>query len=170
MKKVLIDTSSAILLFKSGLFDDLLDTYKIIVTESVYDELTANYYIGAKEFREYKKTCKMYVQPSFKKEELNKIVFPDLDKGERDTIHFFYFGVGDFIIIDDGEGAKYCRDNHIPYINALLFPRILFLTNSISKTEFNDKAEMIISVGRYSKPIIEYALNCSRDDLEQFLP
>jgi hypothetical protein len=58
----------------------------------------------------------------------------------------------------------------IPYINTLLFPRILYLTHSISETEFNNKAEKVISIGRYSQEIIDYALNCTQDDLEFFLP
>ena len=106
-------------------------------------------------------------------EKLNPIQFPDtssLDKGERDTIHSFYAGAGDFIIIDDGKGAAYCRDNHIPYINALLFPRIILLTHSISKAEFDDKVGLITGIGRYSQKIIDYALNCSVDDIELFLP
>ncbi len=173
MKKALLDASSAILLFKSGMFDNLLDLYNIIITDSVYDELTANDHIGAKEFRNYRRSGKMGVQPSLKGEELNQLPFPDissLGKGERDTIHQFHNGVGHFIIIDDGKGAKYCRDNRIPYINALLFPRILCLTHSISETGFNNKAKIIISIGRYSQEIIDYALTCTKDDLEFFLP
>jgi hypothetical protein len=172
MKKALLDASSAILLFKSGLFDDLLDSYNIIITESVYDELTANDHIGAKEFRNYRRSREMGVQPSLKREGLNQLPFPDtssLGKGERDTIHQFYSGVGHFIIIDDGKGARYCRDNRIPYINALLFPRILYLIYSISETGFNNKAEKVISIGRYSQEIIDYALTCTKDDLEFFL-
>ncbi len=172
MKKALLDTSSAILLFKSGLFDALLDSYNIVITESVYDELTTNDHTGAKEFRNYRGNGKVDVRPSFKMEKTNQLSFPDtssLGKGERDTIHQFHTGIGEFIIIDDWKGAKYCRDNRIPYINTLLFPRILYLTHNISETEFNKKTEMIIRIGRYSQKIINYALNCSRDDLEFFL-
>lgn len=173
MKKALLDTSSAILLFKSGLFQDLIDSYEIIITESVYDELTANDHMGAEEFKNHYKNGEIHIQRFSKIEKINRLTFPDtssLDKGERDTIHQFYNGVGEFLIIDDGEGAKYCRDNKIPYINALLFPRILFLTNIISIAEFDTKAEMIMSVGRYSRKIIDYALNCAKDDLEFFFP
>ena len=63
MKQVIIDASSAILLFKAGLFSDLLRSYKIIITESVYGELTGNDHTGAKEFRNYRQSGKMEVQP-----------------------------------------------------------------------------------------------------------
>lgn len=173
MKNVLIDASSAILLFKAGLFNDLLATYAIRITESVYDELTGNVHTGAQEFRVYTEKGKMTVRPGLDGELLDCVPLSGLahlDKGERDTIHQFYAGLEDFIIIDDGNGAKYCRDHHIPYINALLFPKILLFSGAISKLDCDSRIERIIRIGRYAQDIIKYAVNCSIKDVEFFLP
>ena len=72
---------------------------------------------------------KVDMRPSFQMEKLNQLPFPDissLGKGERDTIHQFYSGVGHFIIIDDGKGAKYCRDIAIKKLRVYL--RVFSLT------------------------------------------
>ena len=171
MKKALIDSSSAIIIFKSGLFDKLVHLYEIFMSESVYDELTNPGYAGADEFINYRSKKKISVV-------LNKssdfaIKFDDdelfrLDRGERDTLFEFFNGTADFIIIDDGKGAEYCRDNKIPYISALLVPRILQVSNIISEDLCRNKTEMIIFIGRYSKKIIESAQNFSLNRLKMF--
>lgn len=173
MKKVLVDSSSAILLFKADLFDDLLDKYRIIMADSVYHELTRQDHAGSYAFKNfYRNQSFMVAFPSeaegFHKDGL--LQKASLDRGEKDTILQYFVGSGEFIIIDDGKGASYCRDKGIPYINALLFPRILFLCSWISETEYRDKADQIIDAGRYSQRIIKHAFHCSKKELEFFLP
>ncbi len=53
MKTVLIDSSSAILLFKSGLFDHLIHRFEVILSNSVYKELTSSAHAGSNEFKTY---------------------------------------------------------------------------------------------------------------------
>ena len=72
--------------------------------------------------------------------------------------------------MDDGRGLKYCKKAGLPFINALLFPRILFLIGSISESEFQKKSAEIIQNGRYSKNIIDIALNLSNQAIQPFLP
>jgi hypothetical protein len=173
MKRVLIDASSAILLYKAGLFDDLVKKYKIIMAGSVYHELTRQDRTGSDAFKNFYRNQSFSVVLScgpnaFRMGESMKMT--SLDDGEKDTILQYIKGSGEFIIIDDGRGASYCRDNGIPYINALLFPRILFLCRQISETAYRDKGGQIIRAGRYSPKIIEYAFHCSKKELEFFLP
>jgi len=171
-KQTVVDTSSIIILFKTGLFNLLIDEYHLIITNSVYDELTIDHHTGSKEFKDYCDSGKIKVHLLTDEESKScnlKNVHPSLDKGEQDTICLFQNGIGDFIIIDDGKGAKFCRDQKIPYINALLFPRILYFGGKCSKSQFNRLIEKIIGIGRYSQEIIDFALNCHKDHLEFFM-
>jgi predicted nucleic acid-binding protein len=168
MKKVLIDSSSAILLFKSGLFDHLVNIFEVWISNSVYKELTIKVNAGSTEFKKYIQNHKMTICQS--KAGNDASLLSKLDTGERDTILLFQKGNADFIIIDDGQGAGYCRRHEIPYINALLFPKILLFSGHISQAECRDKIELIMGLGRYSQEIIEYALGCDKIKLELFLP
>ncbi|QTA93926.1 hypothetical protein [Desulfonema magnum] len=166
MKKVLIDASSAIILFKSGLFDKLTQTYYIVMAKAVCGELTQEGYPGAEVFREYCSDKDRVLQlPNHGEADISQ-----LGRGEKNTIRHYIRGNGEFIVIDDGKGAAYCRDNRIPYINALLFPRILYVSGDMAETDYHHKTEMILRVGRYSQKIIDYAARCSKDKLEFFLP
>ncbi|MFO7558956.1 MAG: hypothetical protein R6X10_09015 [Desulfobacterales bacterium] len=168
MKTVLIDSSSAILLFKSGLFDHLIHRFEVILSNSVYKELTTSAHAGSNEFKTYIQNHKMTVRHPEADNTASRI--PQLDAGERGTILLFQKGAADFIMIDDGEGAGYCRRNQIPYINALLFPKILLFSGIISPEECRGRIETILNLGRYSKEIIEYALGCDKMKVELFLP
>lgn len=168
MKKVLTDSSSAIILFKIELFHQLTKTYRILMAKSVYDELTAEGYPGAKMFREYFKSKQFFVFSSDDETSCRQI--PLSGKGERQTVCRFLEGIGDFIMIDDGKGLGYCRDNSIPHINALLFPRILYLAGTISEAEYHEKTDAVIRIGRYSEKVIVYARDCSRSEMSFFMP
>jgi len=173
MKKALIDSSSAILLFKSGLFDQLTNRFEVIISNSVYKELTIKVHAGSNKFKNYIQNNKMTVchpQVDSISSFHEAASLLKLDAGERDTILLFQKGNADFIIIDDGEGAGYCRQNQIPYINALLFPKILLFSGHISQAECRSRVELVLSLGRYSREIIEYALRCDRENLKFFLP
>lgn len=173
MKKALLDTSSAILLFKGGLFDDCINKYSIVITDSVYDELTMDGYPGADEFKSYYTQRRLTVHTINERTSSFLKCFPEiasLDRGERDTLCQYIVRNGDFIIIDDGKGAAYCRDNRIPYINALLFPRLLYLYGDIPLDLYYKKMKKMTTLGRYSSQIITQAYNSTRDDLELFFP
>ncbi len=173
MKKILIDASSAILLFKAGLFENLLRLYRARVADAVYDELIVDGRMGADEFRIFCLDGKLDVCEKNNEGTIAWKEYPDvsfLGRGERETILRYIQGGGEFIIIDDFKGARYCRDNKIPYINALLTPRVLFFSGDISETAHRSGTETILRIGRYSQKIIDFAMSRTKDDLEFFLP
>ena len=173
MKSVIIDASSAILLFKSELTALLIKNYRTLITASVHDELTQPGYAGSETFGLLCNRNQIQVMRSPNSEIPHGNSFPTLptlNRGERDTVRQQMLGRSDFIIIDDGPALKYCKRAGLPFINALLFPRILFLTHAISESEYQKKSAEIIHNGRYSDNIIDIALNFSDRDIQPFLP
>ncbi|MEW6670820.1 MAG: hypothetical protein AB1427_03905 [Thermodesulfobacteriota bacterium] len=173
MKRIVIDASSAILLFKAGLFDDLTGTYQVVLAQSVYEEVSRPGYPGAKSFGRYYidrrfEVCR--VKRSTKISPHRTETLSALGDGEKDTIRLFLSGEGSFVVIDDGRGAGFCREHRIPYINSLLVARILLLTGNISEAVFQDKFDMLIRLGRYSRKIIDYALTCPAKEMAIFMP
>ena len=107
MKRVIVDSSSAILLYKTDLFRNLTDAYNVILPESVYHEISIDGYKGSKYFKSYYKDSKLTLATPESDENYNI----KLGKGERDSILLFYQDYGDFVILDDAKGAKFCRNN-----------------------------------------------------------
>ncbi len=172
-KKTIIDASSAILLYKSGLFDFLTQAYDTIMSESVYDEITCKGYPGAQTFERLYWANSFSVNRSEHEDKRNRKHWPGPlpgGRGELDTILKYLEDEVDFIIIDNGQGSSYCRSHYLPYINALLVPQILYFARYLSESEYHKKTAEIIRIGRYSPEIIDLALCCSRRELEYFLP
>lgn len=171
-KQALIDSSSMILLFKSGLLRKIIEYYNIIMTESVFAELTQNDHTGSKEIRQFVEERQIHILSKTSIQdtvEMGNVSVMHLVRGEQDSIIAYLHGIGDFIILDDGKGAGYCKKHEIPYINALLIPRILQIANSISNAEFKKTTQTIIGCGRYSEKIIEFARTCPDEKLDFFV-
>ncbi len=174
MKQCLIDSSSAILLYKNGLFRKLIEAYQIVMAASVFEELTVAGYPGAQEFAEYGTTNVVIIQYP----DLNRLPaglsnddLPALDRGERDTIRCYERAEPDsFILTDDGKAVRYCRLHKIPYINALLFVRIAYLTGMLTESDYHDTYTELTAIGRYSEEIMAYAQQCSSMEIGFFLP
>ena len=171
MRKVLLDSSSAILLEKTGLLHLFLSAYQVILTQAVYDELTRNNYPSAQLF------VQIHLESLFAIASLEKTAdqyeteaLLSLNWGERETILQFLSGAGDFIMVDDGKAAKYCDKHDLPFVNALLLPRLLHGRGLISGAEKTEKVAEIIKVGRYSEKIIKLARGLPHEALEPFLP
>lgn len=172
-KQVLLDSSSAILLEKSGLLDELLAAYRIILSRAVYLELTLNNYPSADIFEAGFSDARFEVQPmadyrspdSRKQEELAA-----LGRGEQETIRQYLSGTADFIMLDDGKGVRFCSKHRLPFINALLFPKILNVCGRLSQAQSQVKTTAIIQVGRYSQRIVEMAEGFTPQELLPFLP
>lgn len=172
-KNTAMDSSSAILLYKAGLLEELIYLYNIILPLSVIREVDQDGYPGCFFFRSLRNNSSITIiepieekfpcDPSFN--ELQK-----LHTGERDTIILYLSGAAEFIITDDKQAAVYCMSYNIQYINALLIPRILFLSNIINYNRYEDRTDKIITIGRYSKDIIDFALGCDKEQLVNFLP
>lgn len=171
MKPVVIDASSAILLYKSELIPHLVSLYQTRIADSVYHEITCEGYSGSIAFRRLCDRGQIAVLPEIdSRQAFSEAGIPALDPGERDTIHHFLRGSADFIILDDGRAARYCRKAELPFINALLFPRILFLINIIQESDYHQKRVEIINNGRYSDHIIRKALELPIEEMQLFLP
>ncbi len=169
-KSVLMDSSSVIIIYKAGMLHFLIDGYRLKIALSVYRELTRAMYPGAEEFERYCRD-RFFECPELDRDFMLKSVPRELLRlrgGEKDTIALYYSGAADFIIIDDGKGAAYCRDHQIPYISALLVPQILFLTGIVNAEASVSYFNRIIKLGRYSGKVIEVARNCSDGSLSQF--
>ena len=168
-KRTLVDASSAILLSKTGLFRRLTEMYQVVMAEAVYGEITRTGYPGAAGFSAARCAGEIRVlSPGAAR-------FPEAEAllsglGERDTIRLFSRGDGDFIIIDDRKGAGFCRSVGIPYINALLFPRILMLAGELSEDECRRRTGDLLKNGRYSPKIVRVAAAVSQERLHRFLP
>lgn len=168
MKTAVVDASSAILLFKAGLFERLVRTYDLVFPETVRAELTAEGYPGAAEFRRAFGLRRVAVRAA------PEIPLPPeaavLHAGEREAVALFLSGVGDFLVLDDRRGARTCRSLGIPFINALLFPRVLWLSGRMAESGFRRASARVAAAGRYGAEVREKARTLGRDDLAPFLP
>lgn len=172
MKKALIDSSSAIILTKAGLFEEILGLYDVRMARSVFEEITCEMRPGVAAFKAAKRDqhlAVVEVKDGHRAPMDAKALLAAMHRGERETILRFYEGAEDFIIIDDGKGAGYCRSHRIPYINALLCPKILYLHGKIPEPDLFPAFERIRTIGRYSRAVIEQAAVLSQNELAFFL-
>ena len=170
MKTIFLDTCSGILLFKAGLLDLLLSHYWVKVALTVLDELTRPGYPGAMAFSaaaadgRMEKACPPAIP-------LDR--FPGLsglDKGERDTILLYLEKNTGFVATDDGKGAAWLKKNRLPYVSAVLFPKILVTAGLLPVQTGAEKTARLIRLGRYSRKILDIAQTCPPEVLTPFLP
>lgn len=170
-KKVLVDASSAIILAKACLSSHLITTYSVIMAKSAFNEVTRHSLPGSKEYLQFADNKKISIKEP-KRLRLNSIPqqIKSFGRGEADTLLLYYEGLGDFVLIDDGAAAKYCKQEQIPFINALLFPVILE-TAGIENQGFTKYFfDIICKAGRYSETILNFAQNCPEEEISFFLP
>ena len=170
-KRAIVDASSAILLMKAGLFRLATDCYAMFLAGAVYREISRSGYPGADEFETLWKNRRCHIVP----DESTTRPFSDdglisMGEGEKKTIQAYLEHGGDFIIIDDKKGAGFCRRNGIPYVNALLMPRIFRLSGLLSEEACTLKTEEIIGFGRYAGWVIQEAGSISDRHLIRFVP
>ncbi len=167
-KIAIIDTSSAIILYKAGLHILLTEVYDIVLPESVFAEITACPYDGSREYKQLAAEQKIRILNRPHREK--RCITTGLDRGENDLIQFFYAGTGNFVIIDDGPAARYCTRQGVPFINALLFPVILRIARLQGEMFCRRAMEKVIEAGRYSQKIIDYAASCQTADIAFAIP
>lgn len=172
VKKVIVDSSSAILLFKANVFTYLYDCYDLFVCDSVFKELTIDGYEGHQFFKE-----------SVLKKQLNIIKFNDnmqldyknnkdlrsLGKGERDSIIITLEKQIDFMIVDDKKACKIASKYGLNFVNALLMLKILFFKRNISQKKFKEEFDRLSTIGYYSKKIKQFVLDIKASKLTQFI-
>jgi len=168
MKTGLIDASSAILLYKANLFTAVSAAYRLKVAPAVLKEITVVKRKGASFFRRAFDTGSLF--PAEPGPEPDASNLPALGEGERETLMAFRNDQGDFVIIDDGRGAAACRTDAIPYINALLCPKLLHWAGALDRGACDAAFNTILAVGRYSKQVVDYVETCTPDMLSGFAP
>ncbi len=205
MKKVFIDASSAILLYKSDLFAPLLNVWQIIISPEVFREITKTGYPGADYFltlgkKNHDSSAQIIFQEPGPADHPLFLLknFMAMDKGEKETIQIFCNlngftvaggGAPDpeltdpgqngtlpkvkntcaFVLVDDGKAARFCHDQQIPFINALLVPKIFWYSGFMDQKKYLKKTARLCELGRYSKRIMEMAGQFSRKELTYFI-
>ncbi len=109
-KRILLDASSAILLYKTGLINIVTNEYVMVTSQSVYSELTAYIREGSEYFKSLFELKKFIISYEYKSCLLN---IP-LQGGERDTVLLFLSGEGEFVLIDDKKGGTFCKKTIFP--------------------------------------------------------
>jgi hypothetical protein len=181
VQHVFIDASSAILLYKSDLFDALLNAWQLVMTPAVFREITKTGYPGAAYFK---------TLGNIPGDNTGRIIFQEpgpadnplfaqkgflaMDRGEQETLQLFYGSngankTGNFILIDDGRAARFCHARQIPFINALLVPKLFWYAGRMDQHECLKKTAQLSALGRYANRIIEIAGQLSRKELAYFI-
>jgi hypothetical protein len=163
---VLVDSSSAILMYKAGLIDTCGKAYKLAISRSVMNELIVPGHEGAEYFERLITGGVLTVSYGYK----GCLLDLPLSGGERDIVLLYLSGQGEFIIVDDGEGAAYCRANGIPYINALLVPSLLHYAGALGTDDSRRSRDLLVALGRYSESVKQYAERCTVETLKDFMP
>jgi hypothetical protein len=169
-KAILIDASSAILLFKTNWMVPLLDRYRVGSGPAVYREMTVPDHPGAEAFARWRKERRLLLHPPCGTTLEPPAALQRLDSGERECIQLYFSGTGTFIVVDDGPAAAFCRQNAIPYVSALLVPRLLTPRPIRHRARLRNAVRAIYAEGRYASWVLEYALTCPDEDLAFFLP
>ena len=169
-KAFLIDASSAILLFKTNWMASLLDHYRVGIGPTVYRELTVPDHPGAEAFVRWRQAERLILHNRNGSAADPATALKRLDAGERECIDLYGEGAGRFVMLDDGPAAAFCRREAIPYVNALLVPRLLVPRPVSDPAGLKDAVLAIYAKGRYASWVLEYALTCSDEDLAFFLP
>ena len=104
MKAVLIDASSSILLYKSGLFDVVSEVYRLVMTPAVFREVTVEGRSGANHFGDLHRGGGIDLTVAAAECRWNDALLR-LGAGERETLCAFTGGDADFVILDDRKGV-----------------------------------------------------------------
>lgn len=166
-RNALVDSSSAIILYKSDLFEKMASLYRVILARSVFRELAVPGRAGAEDCERHGREGIIAIMDASPRGR-TKRYDSGLDAGERETILLFEEGAAEFIVLDDGKGVAWCRRRRIPHINALLVPRILKLAGIISAGECDEGMRAVMMHGRYSRRVIDYAYTCGDEELARF--
>lgn len=167
-----MDASSAIILCKANLHLIVAEMYDVVLPQSAYNEITGNSLTGADEYKQLLADNLISIQSPLPVSSYESASprLNSLGQGEYDSIQLYHAGYGDFVITDDGAAAKYCKQEQIRFINALLIPKILECIGKPSDTFCLAAFDAVTRIGRYSQWVIDFAKNCGKEELAFFLP
>ena len=169
----IIDASSAILLYKAGLIDISCEMLQLLMTRSVFEEVTVPQQVGAGGFRVLAGRQPGIIVLDDPRENVSNTLVTDigrLHRGERDTLHHYLIGAARFVVIDDGKAVRVCRRHGIPHVNALLFPTLLYFAKRLSADQTDRYFMRLCKLGRYSDRVVAWAKNCTAGELDFFMP
>lgn len=144
--------------------------YRAVIGPTVFREMTVGDHPGAAAFSGWQREKRLIVETP---QALIDHAPPGrrrLDPGEQECIDLYHNGAGSFIVIDDGPGAAHCRREGIPYVNALLVPRLLNHDPLGDKADWQDALLAIFRIGRYAPWVMTHALSCPDETLSAFRP
>lgn len=153
---MIIDSSTLILLAKSGLLDLFIENKKLIITDKVKEES-----ISAKDSFDAKLISQRIGEGKIQVKKIKNIVFYNklikefnLGKGEAETITLA-FTENSILLSDDKKAINTCKILNIKFATALNILVRLYKNKIIN----NDKAEIILrklkKYGRYSEELIK---------------
>lgn len=171
MTLVFCDTSSLILLEKAGMFPDVAAHLDLCISPSVLDEITATDTSDACMFAGLAEKGGIRVAglPEHPIDPGSSPGLDRLDTGEKDTIGLYLDQQQGFILVDDGPAAKWCLSNSLPFINALLVPKIFWYAGIMSRSACMNKMNRLCRLGWYSQKVRTIAFEYRRKDLAFFV-
>jgi hypothetical protein len=169
-RDAVIDSSSAILLFKVGWISLAAASWRLLLPPSVARELTVPRMPGARAFERMIAEGRLVLADPGPEAATPDGAAGRLGAGERDALGLYLSGWGAFVIVDDGRAASVCRTRGIPYINALLVPRVLSRAGQPLPCPWRTAMEELCRQGRYSETVRRHAYGCSDRSLEPFRP
>ena len=161
-KRIIGDSSSLILLQKAKLLETVCRLYTVIVSASVFSELTSHSKEGG---RELKRSLTDVRTPSS-----HRLEGMNMGAGERETLTLYLEGQGDFVLVDDKKAAAYSKKHSIPFINCLLVPRILWCSDHLNEAQCDTLMQKLYSQGYYSAEILARARSMTLSSLRPFMP
>ena len=172
-ERAIIDASSAILLYKAGLIDSYCQMVQLLMTRSVFGEVTVPQQSGAEALGTLAgRQPGIIVLDDPRDPDYNKSIadINRLDQGERDTLLHYLNGAARFVVIDDGKAVRSCRRYGIPHVNALLVPKLLYFSNRLSMDQTDHFFYRLCTLGRYSDGVVDWGKKCGAGQLDFFLP
>ena len=170
--RAIIDASSAILLYKAGLLERYCQMVQVLMTRSVFAEVTVPRQSGANAIGRLSRQRPgiIVLDDPLNPDCLESAADVDrLDRGERDTLMHYLNGAARFVVIDDGKAVRVCRRQGIPHVNALLVPKLLYFSRRLPLDQIEPYFVRLCSIGRYSEQVVGWAKRCGASQLEFFI-
>jgi len=139
-----IDSSTAIILYKSGLLERFCAGCNIITTDTVQTEI-ARGPDGHDTARILSKFCRIeHVSTE-----------GPFGKGENSILNLFKQGKASAVFSDDGRFLEYCSKENIPHYSSIMAPYLLYTAKKLKKKEGLDHTRSIAAQGRFSEWVLE---------------
>lgn len=157
MKKIIFDSSTAILLAKINLLRTISEKIEIIFPEKIKKETTEKKEnFDSKMINRLIKENKIHTEKADKEKTMQIMESFNIDKGEAEALELaIKKNIG--IATDDGPTIKTCKILNTNFITALNFLTILYEKKQISKELALEKLKILERYGRYNNEILKDA-------------